>query len=508
MSKTLIKNAVVYDGSGDRPYGADVLINGPVIEKIGARLVDWEAEIVEAGGKALAPGFINTHSHMEFAPFKTPDMFPSVSQGITTECLGQDGSSVCPLTDAIARELADNMAPLAGTLPYAYPWRSFADYMKKVEEAKPACRMVSLVGEGTIRMNVMGSDNRRPTPKELKRMQDILAQCMEEGAKGMSLGLIYPPGSYAETDELIAMAQVVADYDGLIMVHMRNEKERLLESMDEMLEVIKATGVRLQISHFKALGHDNWTKVDEGIAKLENMAAFGYEVNCDQYPWSAACTGLKVCCPHWAFEGGEQGFQARLKDLEQYAKILAETEREINVRGGGKSIMLAAVATEEYQWMAGQTMDVISEKLGMEVAPAVLHILQHEGPSVIAIYFSISDEKVVDIMKTPYQVVCTDGIAGTHPHPRMYSTYHRFLGHYVRELGVMSLEKAVHKITMEPARRLRLWDRGLIREGMSADLVLFDPDMIKEGNSYVEPDAPSVGILKVWVLGEVKFEGQ
>ena len=298
------------------------------------------------------------------------------------------------------------------------------------------------------------------------------------------------------------------NYDGLIMVHMRNEKDRLLESMDEMMEVIKATGVRLQISHFKALGRRNWPKVDEGIVKLEEMAASGYDVNCDQYPWSAACTGLKVCCPHWAFEGGEQGFQARLKNPAQYAEILAETEAEIKVRGGGKSIMLAAVATEEYQWMAGLTMDVISERLGMETGPAVLHILQHEGPSVIAIYFSISDEKVVDIMKTPYQVVCTDGIMGAHPHPRMYSTYHRFLGHYVRELQVMPLERAVQKITMEPARRLRLWDRGLIREGLSADLVLFDPDRIGAGNSYVEPEAPSVGILKVWVLGEMKFEGQ
>lgn len=508
MKKILIKNAVIYDGSGDRPFSGDVLLDQGIIAKIGTVNPDLADEIVDANGLALAPGFINTHSHMEFAPFKTPDMWGSISQGITTEVLGQDGSSVAPLTDDLVQELADNMAPLAGTLPYPYPWRSFGQYMDMVEEANPACRMVSLVGHGTIRMNVMGNDNRKPTPEELKKMQELLAKCMEEGAKGMSLGLIYPPGSYADTNELIAMAQVVAKYDGLIMVHMRNEKNLLLESMDEMMAVVRGSGVRLQISHFKALGAANWPKVDDGLKKLEAMHDEGYDITCDQYPWSAACTGLKVCAPHWAFEGGEQGFQNRLRDPEQYAVVLEETAKEIGVRGGGKCIMIAATATEEFKWMNGQTMDVIAEKLGMEVAPAVLHILQHEGPSVIAIYFSISDEKVIDVMKSPYQAICTDGIVGAHPHPRTYGTYQRYLGYYIRDLKVLPLETAIHRITMEPARRLRLWDRGMIRVGMSADLVLFDPDTIEAKNSYLKPDAPSCGIKKVWVQGVLRYEGE
>lgn len=507
MARILIQNAIIYDGSGDRPFTGDVRMENGIITQIGSLTATVDDTVVDASGLALSPGFINTHSHMEFAPFKTPDMRASISQGITTEVLGQDGSSVAPLTDSLVQELADNMAPLAGTLPYPYPWRSFQDYLDMAAAAGPACRLVSLVGHGTIRMNVMGNDNRKPTDNELRKMQDLLAKCMEEGAKGMSLGLIYPPGSYADTEELIAMAQVVAKYDGIIMVHMRNEKNRLLESMDEMMAVIRGSGVRLQISHFKALGRDNWPKVDDGLKKLEAMHAEGYDVTCDQYPWSAACTGLKVCAPHWAFEGGEQGFQARLRDPEQYGKVLAETEQEISVRGGGKCIMIAATATKEFQWMNGQTMDVIADRLGMEVGPAVLHILQHEGPSVIAIYFSISDEKVIDVMRSPYQAVCTDGIVGAHPHPRTFATYQRYLGHYVRELKVLPLETAIHRITMEPARRLRLWDRGLIRIGMSADLVLFDPDTIIDQNSYLEPDHPSCGVKKVWVQGELRFEG-
>ena len=225
----------------------------------------------------------------------------------------------------------------------------------------------------------------------------------------------------------------------------------------------------------------------------------------DQYPWTAACTGLKVCAPQWAFAGGEQGFQARLRNPEEYQKILKETCEEISVRGGAEAIMIASVATDEYAWMAGKKMDEISSRLGMEVGEAVLHILQHEGPAVIAIYFSISEDDVVYVMKNDFQCVCTDGIMGEHPHPRAYSSFPRFLGTYVRDMNVMSLEEGIRHITSEPARRLRLWDRGLIREGMDADMVLFDPQEINHTNTYLEPDLPNVGIYKVWVLGEEKY---
>lgn len=506
MSSTLIKNAKVYDGTGNKAFMADVLIEGQTIKKIGAIPAQEGWEVVDAGGLALSPGFINTHSHMELEIIKNPSLDSVIQQGITTEILGQDGSSVAPLTDELVQELADNMAPLAGTLDRPYSWRSFGEYMKEAADHKPAARFESLVGHGTIRMNVMGNDNREPTPEEMRAMQDLLAKCMEEGAKGLSFGLIYPPGSYGNTQELIEMAKVVAKYDGIIMVHMRNEKGKILESIDEMLTVIKESGARLQISHLKALGKPNWGKVHQALEKIGELRKMGLDVTFDQYPWTAACTGLKVCAPQWAFEGGEQGFQARLKDPEQYAKVLEETRAEIKVRGGAEAILIASVATEEYAWMAGKKMDEICEKLGgMEVGEAVLHILQHEGPAVIAIYFSISEDDVKFVMQSPYHCVCTDGIMGAKPHPRTYASFPRFLGTYVRDEKVMPLEEAIRHITSEPARRLRLWDRGLIREGMSADLVLFDPDTIKDVNTYMEPDVPPVGIKKVWVLGDLKF---
>ena len=338
-------------------------------------------------------------------------------------------------------------------------------------------------------------------------MKELLARCMREGAKGLSLGLIYPPGSYGKTDEIIELAKVVAQYDGIIMVHMRNEKDLLLESIDEMVRVIQESGVRLQISHHKALGKPNWGKVHQSIAKINDLRALGYDLTIDQYPWEAASTGLKVCAPGWAFAGGEQAFLDRLRDPETYRKILAETREEIEVRGGAHAILIASVATEEYTWMEGKRMDEICEKLGMEVGEAVLSILQHEGTSVVATYFSISEDDVRFVMQAPYHCVCTDGIVGGKPHPRAYASFPRFLGTYVRDKKVMALEEAIRHITSEPARRLRLWDRGLIREGMDADLVLFDPETIKDVNSYMQPDLPPVGIRKVWVLGEEKYSG-
>ncbi|NLU24556.1 MAG: D-aminoacylase [Clostridiales bacterium] len=504
MKKTLIQNALIYDGTGNRPFPADVLIGGSTIEKIGHLTAQDGYEIVQANGLALSPGFINTHSHMDLEIMRDPTLHQVIDQGITTEVLGQDGSSVAPLTDELVEELADNMAPLAGTIPGPYTWRSYAEYMQTVEAMKPAARYVGLVGHGTIRMNVMGNDNREPTAAELQAMQELLARCMDEGAKGMSMGLIYPPGSFAKTDELVELAKVVAAYDGLIMVHMRSEKDKLLESIDEMNTVVEKSGVRLQISHHKALGQRNWGKVHQSLKSINAMRDKGFDVTIDQYPWTAACTGLKVCVPQWAYDGGEHGFQSRLRDPAEYKKILKETRDEIDARGGAGCIMLASVATEEYAWMAGQKMDAICEKLQMEVGEATLHILQHEGPEVIAIYFSISEEDVTYVMQSDLHCVCTDGIVGAHPHPRAYASFPRFLGTYVRDKKVMPLEEAIRHITSEPARRLRLWDRGLIREGMSADMVLFDPETINNANTYLEPTIPSVGIHGVWVLGQRK----
>lgn len=506
MGKTLIKKVLVYDGTGTQPFLSDVLIEDDKISQIQRDIHLNSCEIIEEKEIALAPGFINVHSHSDLEVFKNKSMLHVIRQGITTELVGQDGSSVTPVTDEIVTELTDNMAPLAGVLDREYWWRSFGEYLNEVKRASPAVRIESLIGHGTIRMCAMGNDNRKPKSSELQIMKELMAKSMEEGAKGLSLGLIYPPGSYADTEELIEICKVVAKYDGIMMVHMRDEQDKILESLDEMIRVAKESKVRVHISHLKALGPANWGKVREALNRIEEINREGLEINFGQYPYDAACTGLKVIVPTWAYEGGEKVFQERLNGKDKYEKVLSGVNNNIKKRGGADKILIATVRTKENSWMSGKNLDFIAKKIGLPPGEAALDLLKKEGPSVVAVYFAISPDDVAYIMKSPLQTICTDGIIGNHPHPRTYGSFPRVLGKYVRELNVMSLEEAIRKMTMEPARRLRLWDRGIIREGMSADLVLFDPKTIIDKNSYLEPKVYPEGIKAVWVLGDLKFK--
>lgn len=503
--RTMIRKATVYDGTGNFPFVADVVIDGNHISKIGQNLdISCDCEI-DAEGLCLAPGFINTHSHSDLEVFKNDKMLHTLMQGITTEIVGQDGSSVAPLNDDMVQELADNMAPLAGVIDKPYWWRSYGEYLNEVRSANTSIRVEGLLGHGTVRMCVMGNDNREPTAEELEKIKEIIEQGMQEGAKGISLGLIYPPGSYGLTDELIEVCKVVAKYDGIMMVHMRNEQDLLLESIDEMARVARESGVRLHISHLKALGYRNWGKGKQALEKLYTLRKEGIDVTFDQYPYTATCTGLKVVVPTWAYEGGEGGFQRRLNDQEEYAKILVECASNIEARGGAEKVQIVSVATDENRWMEGNHLGMISEKLRMRPEEAALHILKVEGPSVIAIYFSISEDDVSEIIQSDLGCICTDGIMGASPHPRLYGAFTRVLGYYCREKGLLTLQEAIRKMTSEPARRLRLWDRGLIREGMSADLVLFDFEKVRNRNSYQDPKVYPEGILQVWVQGESRL---
>lgn len=506
--RTLIRNATIYDGTGGRPFFGDVLIGGGLIQKIGRFLHEEDCTVVDGSGKILTPGFINCHSHSELQPFYNPRMLQVIGQGITTELVGQDGLSVAPIDDAHAAELTENMICLCGKAKRDFWWRSHREFMQLAEEANPSCRFVGLLGSGTIRMNVMGSENRPATGDEIRKMCELIETGMEEGARGMSFGLIYPPSSYASTEEMIEVCKAVAKHDGIIMVHTRNEMDLLLESFEEMVRVMKESGVRMEISHLKSLGPANWGKVTKILERMEELQREGYDIGFDQYPWNAGSTGLKATVPGWAYSGGVDAFEARLADKESYERVYKETAEILHKRGGGARVQVASVpeSSEDFSWMPGLRMNEIAERLGIDEVAAVLYVLSKTRSSVLCIYHSISEEDIQAVMRSPYHVVCTDGIVGSVPHPRAYSTYPRFLGHYVRDLGIMPLETAVNHITGEPARRLRLWDRGLIREGMSADLVLIDYERVIETNSYIDPIRLPVGICKVWVKGVLRYE--
>jgi len=506
MQKNLIKNVWIYDGTGAMPFLSDLLVEGSKITKIAKEIKTHSDEIIDGKEMALSPGFINVHSHSDLIALTDKKMEYVIRQGITTELVGQDGSSVAPVTDEIVNELADNMAPLAGVVDREYWWRSMGDYLAELKKANPPVKIESLIGHGTVRMCVMGNENRKPTSDELNSMKEIVRNSLQEGAKGISLGLIYPPGSYANTEELIEICKVVAKFDGIMMVHMRNEQDKILESLDEMIRVAEESRVRVHISHLKALGPKNWGKVRDALKRIEELNKKGMEMNFGQYPYEASCTGLKVIVPTWAYEGGENAFQERLRKKEIFQKILEGVNHNIEARGGADKILIATVKTKENAWISGKDLKYISEKIQLSPGEAALELLKREGPSVVAVYFAISLDDVAHIMKSPLQTICTDGIMGSHPHPRTYGSFPRVLRKYVRELKIMSLEEAIRKMALEPARRLHLWDRGIIREGMSADLVLFDPETISDKNTYLEPKIYPEGIHAVWINGELKFK--
>lgn len=503
---TVIQNVKIYDGSGKDPFMADLKFD-EYIHQIGLPFSLKGEKIIDGTSLVLSPGFIDTHSHNDLEAIKKPKLIHSISQGITTEVVGQDGSSVTPLSDDCVDELMDNMAPLAGITDKPYWWRNVKEYLEAVNESNPSTKIETLIGHGTVRLMVMGSEDREPTKSELEKICSVIDENMKQGAKGVSMGLIYPPGSYADTKELIEIAKIVAKYDGILMVHMRNEQDKIMTSINEMEEVIKKSNVRLHISHLKALGQKNWGGADKILERLDQLKKEEYKLTFDQYPYAATCTGLKVIVPTWAYSGGEKAFQDRLNS-DEFEKIKNETAQNIASRGGAKKIMIASVASSKNQWMSSKRLDEIAKKMDLSSEEAALQILKEEGPAVVAIYFSISENDVKTIMKHKFHGVCTDGIIGDHPHPRAYGSFPRVLGHFVNELSLLTMEEAISQMTFEAAYRLRLFDRGLIREGLKADLVLFDPKKINSTNSYINPKKLSIGIKKVFVDGIEEYNSE
>lgn len=505
MGQCLIKDAQIYDGSGQLPFSSDVLLAEGRIASIKQEIDGRDSPTIYASGMALAPGFINLHSHSDLEVFQNKRMPHAIGQGITTEIVGQDGFSVAPVKDGSVSELARTMTHLAGDVQEEFWWRSFDQYLAAVKMAEPAVRIEGLVGNGTLRIGVMGSSSQQPRASELLQMKEDLAGSMEGGARGLSLGLVYPPSSYAQLDELIALCKVVAHYDGLLMVHMRDEGDGIFDSIHEIGKIGQESGVRVNISHLKVLGPKNWGKMESALQIIQQLQAEGLDITFDHYPYTASCTGLKVIVPQWAYDGGEEAFLRRLEDRNSYEKICREVLRHIeDLRGGAQNIQIASTTKGHLTHIEGERLDSIAEEMGLQPAPAALQLLKQDG-GIVAVYFSMDTCDLERAMMSPLQGICSDGIVGAKPHPRTYGAFPRVLGYYSRERGLMKLEEAIRKMTMEPARRLRLWDRGLIREGLSGDLVLFDPETIGEGNTFLDPKQYPTGILGVWVKGENMF---
>lgn len=505
MIDLIIRNARIVDGSGNPWFAGDVAVAGGKIVAVG-RLADLKGkEELDAQGLVLSPGFIDVHSHSDFSILEYPTNESRVLQGITTELGGNCGLSPAPVLPNKVDYLRKYASFLSSSI--SYDWQSFGDFLRRVEEAGSSTNFGGLVGHGTLRVAAMGFDNRKPEPHELELMQKLMREAMEDGAFGLSSGLIYSPGCYADTDELVEVAKAIAPYGGFYETHMRNEGAGILDSIRESIEVGRRAGVAVQIAHHKISGRNNWGLSPQSTELIAQARAEGLDITADQYPYIASATTLTSILPSWTFEGGVDKMIERLQDPTTRAKVKEQIAASSAKSGRRWSdLLISAVGSEANKHVEGKTVAELAAMVGKEPIDAALDLIIEERAVVAEVSFGMCEEDVTTIMRHPLTMIGSDGGATDihcpgKPHPRNFGTFARVLGKYVREDQVLRLEEAIRKMTSMPATRMRLFDRGLIRSGCWADLVLFDPETIEDTPTFTNPQQVVKGISRVWVNG-------
>ncbi len=506
MFDRVLKNGTVVDGSGALGVRADVAISGDRIAAVGEGLT--AAETIDCSGQVVAPGFIDTHSHSDVKVLADPLLPMKVRQGITLEVFGQDGISVAPVRGGEREAWKQKLKGLLGDFGVAWDWSSVADYLARVGAARPAVDVAYLVPHGALRQFVMGGDARRPGAEEQSAMQDLLRAAFSEGACGLSTGLIYPPCCYADTDELVALGRVLAEVGRPLVVHMRSESDRILEALAEMTSVAESSGCSVLISHLKIAGRENWRRAEALVSRMAEARAEGVHLAADQYPYVAGSTLLGAILPPWAHDGGTDATLARLAEAQTRARLRAQMAETSPCDwdnfwkwSGPEGIVIADIPSGRHPEWIGRTLADVAQAWGKDPFEAAFDLLHEERMGVAMISFS-QDEGVVErFLKLPYANVCTDGLLGGRPHPRAYGTFPRVLGRYVRERRTLMLEEAVRKMTSQAASSLGFADVGLVKPGLRANLVVFDPETVADRATFDDPLQFPVGIRDVLVGG-------
>ncbi len=513
MLDVLIRNGRIVDGTGSPWFRGEIGIRNGRIVSIRDRVRGQAARTIDAAGQVVSPGFIDMHTHSDLRVFAHPDEDSKLLQGITTALIGQDGLSVAPIDDANKTPMMRRVSGLLGTYLTDWPWNSMAEFLDRLDALPPATNTVMLVPHGAIRATVLGWENRSATADEVARMQRILAQAFDEGGVGLSTGLIYPPGMYADRAELVALCRVAAECGGFFVVHMRNEGDHVLDSIREVGDICLEAGCPLHISHLKVAGKANWGKAGQVIELIETYRGRGVEITFDQYPYVAGSTMLDAVIPPRFHSGGAAALLARLQDPAVREEIRRVQDKETPERWenwvdlcGWDGVWVNAVKTDANRFAEGKSIARIAEATGKRPVDAVCDLLVEEGGAVTMTVFYGCEEDVRTIMRSDCMTVCTDGIVGGKPHPRVYNTCARLLGKYVREDAVLTLPEAVRRMTSCSAQRLGLQDRGLLREGMVADIAVFDPATVVDTGTYAEPNRHPIGISHVLVGGRVAVE--
>ena len=482
----IISNGRVIDGSGNPWYEADVAINGERIVRIGDLSSDTGRQVIDANGLIVAPGFIDPHTHALRGILDVPNAESALLQGVTTLTEGNDGTSPFPVDEHYQTILDKQISP---------NWGIF-------------------VGHGTIRSQVIGAEDRDPTPVELEQMKDMVQQAMQHGVLGLSTGLFYVPGSFASTEEVIELSKVAAKHGGIYISHMREEAAQLIDSVNETIRIGEESGIPVQMTHHKVIGVENWGSSVESLRLVDQARERGIDITIDQYPYTASQTGINALIPQWAQEGGRVRMLERIESPETRAAIKNEVVLKILYdRGGGDPRNIFISRNTWDPSMAGKNLAELTVEAGMNPTPenaaeVVFEILK--GGGATAVYHAINTDDVDRIMQHPVTAIGSAGPVGIFgegtPHPRQYGTFARVLGHYVRERGVLTLEEAVRKMSSQTARRLGIHNRGLLTEGYYADIAIFDSDEIIDKATFEEPHQYAIGIKFVLVNGQVVVE--
>ena len=515
----IIKNGKIIDGAGNPWYVADVGIKNSKIYTIGKLGKVDSKQIINASGQIVAPGFIDAHSHGDFNTLVYRDMENIIHQGITTIVAGQCGSSPAPMSDIIREQTQKSIdAELPQGIKLKVSWSSFDDYLKEEEKEGLGANVAHMVGHGAIRAAAMGYDARAPPADELMKMREYTAEAMRSGAFGLSTGLIYPPGIYAKTDEIIELSKVAAEYGGIYDSHIRGEGKTLMKALEEALEIGYKAKIPVQISHHKIASKTIWGSSVKTLEMFMKAREDGVDVTVDQYPYKAGSTSLITLLPPWVHDGGREEALKRLKRPELRARMKREIEKGIdgweNFAGelGWENVYVTSVITDANKQVEGMNMTEIKEhrKAADEFTALYELLLEEEGAAGMVIFYG-DEGDVKRIMKHSLHMVGTDAGSCTvegpfckgKPHPRHYGTYPKILGRYVREEKTLTWEQAIRKMTSFPAQRFGLLDRGLLRPKMYADITIFNPDTVIDTATYKDPHHFPEGISYVIVNGEV-----
>ena len=511
----LIKNACVVDGTGQPAFKADVGITEDRIVAVQKDAEQEAAREIDAQGLCLAPGFIDPHAHSDLPLLVNPFAESKIRQGVTTEVIGNCGFSVAPLSGAAF----DEMSTQAGDLGLEITWQSVGEYLTHLRQSGTALNVVPLVGHNTVRSAVLGYDDIQPTAKQQGEMERIVEKALEEGARGLSSGLFYPPGYFARPKEVIDLAKIVARYDGIYVTHIRNEADLVLEAISEAVEVCEKAGVQVEIAHLKLEGYRNWQNIDRMVSLLDDIETNGLPVGFDQYPYVACNTWLGAVMPYSAQAGGSKAVGERLRDREVRAALQrdleqnpAEWENRSGIREWTEMLISDCPNCPEHQ---GKNVAEIAAALGKDPLSAAFDLIVVSEGLATAVCFTQLEANVQLLMQHPLVAFGSDGsalkpegaLAQSNAHPRSYGTFPRVLGRYVREKGTLSLEEAIKKMTFLSAERFGLSDRGVVRQGAYADLVLFDAERVADRATYQSPHLYPEGIPYVLVNGTIVLDG-